>query len=761
MLLPNLSLLSTTGTPVGNSKHLNRFGPQSTRPLPRWYWWSVKEHRWRRFDNNKTEVMRNNTLEAMSEKGMDGGLTPNKQIKWPKLGSGILIVSWNVAQRRGTFRWQWKDKKGVLNTSADTFTIERLSQTEAAEIQANNFIYDHSGKVDVTDDLLRKHKHCIPFFREMIMRELQHAKTHVFLYHSFHNVSLIYDLGACLMRVAFPDKVTPANKEAVMLRTDRSSFNLRTPTSVVKNFWNWYGGTDVGKSNPPGQLYTWVGVSAVLNLFKSNPESTIVDDFQKGYNPGDSPDLNPVLDEMLERFGIAYLRDDLLQLTIEADTDVTSFFGNKTHYFERESSQQHWRPMTYPLYQSAMDAKFKSFMEHDNKKGPVKSTIDGWEVTLQRDGPGMQAYGSAKHKNDTTRELLTVTKNPGKYLQLGIPLNKVDSLAYAALPFGFADTDKTHALSKMDARTDLSDGGQARIIARPDLMWSDDNLHTVYQFSRAAAEKRSEYLLKMETLLMAHAAQSKGKLMRIRSQFAPPPITVRSHNVWYKNPTIDALVKSLTDKPKYDFACLQECTTTILQALEAALPKTHRIIYNRTCGGTVAYAAMIYRSKRFTMSGSPFYGCFKGTNNKKDAGRPVVGGVFYDKYVRRNVLVISLHAPHKDYILENNLNYFLAQTVGNSDTLFGDVHHFVLAGDYNRTDWLVGQVVNINHIHYALRSAQGYVDGTVVPTFNALGIDNILFVSPEWKYPLELTSFTADQNQYGSDHRAVTAVFRS
>ena len=92
---------------------------------------------------------------------------------------------------------------------------------------------------------------------------------------------------------------------------------------------------------------------------------------------------------------------------------------------------------------------------------------------------------------------------------------------------------------------------------------------------------------------------------------------------------------------------------------------------------------------------SNLYGCFKGTNNQKDAGRPVVGCVFYDKYVRRNILVISLHAPYKGYNIIDNLQYSLNKTVAEAASTMLAMHHFVLAGDYNDWDYW-DRIVDIN-----------------------------------------------------------------
>jgi len=494
-------------------------------------------------------------------------------------GKNVTVVTWDHPNRRGTFKWKGPTRR-----------FERLSQREAAAIQADNFVYDHSGASGAAlSSALADNAHAVPHFREMLDRELDSAKTHVFLYHSYHNVSLLYDLGACLMRIAFPETVTDANRESVLPRTDQSTFNTRSPGAVQANFGKWYNGTDVALQNPPTRKFPWIGVSMVLNCFKTNPESTVVRDFQKGYNPGDSPPLNPLLDELLARFGISGLRDKLLQLTIMADIDVTSFLGNGAHFFERENAGQTWRRVAAPLGSELM-GRFLDFMQHDGELGHVTESAQGWDVTLHRDGPGMQAYGTAKGPNGATREILTVTVNPGRYLQLAVPLELVDQLAYAALPFGTPDDDPTHALAEMDERLDLIDGGQARLIARPYLMWDPRVKQRVYQFSRGAESKRAGYLEAMETLLRITLG-SEG-LLRTRRLLAPPPVVVRSHNVWYKNKEMDTLVEFLSSAATYDFACLQEGTAAMLEALAGVLPASHRLLYDRACGSTNVFAAM-------------------------------------------------------------------------------------------------------------------------------------------------------------------------
>lgn len=768
----------TTPKPQSNAG-LNRFGPQSTRPLPRWYWWSDQQKRWRRFDNAETGMLRNDTLEKLSEK-KGGGLQPGMVIKWPANASnskqpGIRVVSWNQSERRGTFSFKDDGSK---------FTFERLSQREAIEVQGNNFVYDHSGIENPADSMLADFAHVVPMFKDMLERELKFAKKHVFMYHSYHNVSLIYDLGACLMRVAFPKEVNAwpenPNRDSIVLRADRSTFNNRSPKAVVANFKDWYNNTDVFAFNDETRRFSWIGVSTVLNCFKPNPESTVVHDFKEGYNPGDSPDLNPVLDELLESFflqadkdaeeqeeqkaKIKTLKDKLLQLTIEADVDVTSFMGGKiAHLFFRRDATQPW---TVPKIaeKGVLEVYFKSFMKHDNELGPEQVSAHGFKITLMRDKPGMQAHGTAINlKSGEKFQVLTVTKNPGRYLQLAIPLTLVDQLAYAAMPFGIPDTYGPHALSKIDERTDLTSGGQTRLIARPDLIWHKDVKQKVYQFSRAAEEKRVGYLEKMEALLREEL-KDEGKL-RVARKLRPAPIVVRSHNVKHDNTESGKLVDALLSAiEKYSFVCLQEATKAMLTKLEAKLPASHTLMYAHACGAKLVYAAMVYHSKRFELKGGgPYYGCFKLTKTGPDAGRPVVGAVFDDTWVGRRVLVLSIHAPHNNYSLSKNLQFFVEQTLKKSGVSWKpDVAHVVIAGDFNRDDWGKPRSLSLSSEPVVtLRSAQNANDlkATLPANKQHSAIDNILFASRRFRYQLELTTFYADADKHGSDHKAVVAKF--
>lgn len=752
MALPLLALEIGAVVQPKTNANLNYRGPQSTRPLPRWYWWSNKQARWRRFDNFKTDTSRNDTLEQLSEK--KGGLKPGMVVNWPPPhGGGVTIVKWDV-----------KNREGVLTFKAGGAPIkfERLSQRDAVEVQANNFVYDHSGLDQPNDRMLADNAHVVPMFRNMLEHELKLAKTHVFMYHSYYNVSLIYDLGACLMRVAFPDEVNPNNRDAIVPRTDRSTFNNRSPAAVVANFKNWYNDTDVAQYNPETRVFPWIGVSTVLNCFKTNPESTIVHDFKQGYNPGDSPNLNPVLSDLLDAFKISSLRDKLLQLTIEADVDVTSFLGKEAHFFFRKDPTQPWEVSNVA---NTLEEEFEDFMEYDDQLGPLTKRAYGYTVELRRDGPGMQAYGTATPDHlQWQMEVLTVTKNPGRYLQLAIPLTLVDELAYAALPFGHPDTDPTHALSHMDERTDLLDGGQARLIARPDLIWRPDVVQTVYQFSRAAAKKRIGYLTKIETLL--RDTLGKEGMRSVGRKLRPAPIVVRSHNVWYKNKEPDKIVTHLSSKAKYSFACLQEATSYMLTALAGKLPDSHTLLYDHACGAKKVYAAMVYHSGRFQIQGSPYYGCFKLDDGKTDAGRPFVGAVFLDEWVGRRLLVLSIHAPHNNktpYKLMKNLQFFVDQTLTASGVKWNPgLAHVVIAGDFNRSDWQKKRELSFSTgtktSKVKLSSAQG-MKGPDTATYDSKAIDNILFASRRFRYELELNKFYAEDDKHGADHKAVMGEF--
>jgi endonuclease/exonuclease/phosphatase family metal-dependent hydrolase len=732
--------IGTAPNPSANTT-LNFRGPQSTRPLPRWYWYSDAQRRWRKFDDGD-DTTRNDALETYSERPGPlrvGFVRP----------LGIKVLTWDVASRSGTFSFR----------DGTSRRFERLSQREAAEVQADNFVYDNSGNVAVTDRLLADFAHVVPMFREMIDRELEQARTHAFMYHSYHNVALLYDLGACLARVAMPDATTNANRDALLPRTDRSEFNNRSPNAVVTNFSRWYNGTDVAMGNPPGRTFPNIGMSFVLNAFKPNPEATVVSVFQRGYNPGDSPPLGPVLDELLARFGVSSVRSRLLQLAIESDVDVTSFFGGgDAHFFEREADGDEWRPVSAPLHAALMQA-YADFLAHDGQVGPEARTELGWTGTLQRDGPGLQAYGSATGPTGAARQIRVVSVNAGQYLQLGVPLDMVQDVAYSALPFGLPDPDPSHALRRIDQRADLTDGGQARVIARPDLMWSPRVTQRVYQFSRGAAAARDGYLRSIEALL--REALGVGGLVRARRVFEPPPIVVRSHNVWYKNAQSDALVDAMAMATTYDFFCIQEATTGMLTAVDALLPPTHVLLYDRACGSTTTWAALVYRRERFQLLGRPHYGCFRSRDGSMDRGRPIVAAVFRDQHLGRQMMVASMHAPHGGgvaYGLESNMSYTTSAALEAASVPWPTVDHVVFAGDFNRDDWGTNRSLAPPTAVAELQGAQGALDA-MQPTLGDRAVDNVLWGSRSFKYTLELASFVAEANKRGSDHRPVEARF--
>jgi endonuclease/exonuclease/phosphatase family metal-dependent hydrolase len=374
----------------------------------------------------------------------------------------------------------------------------------------------------------------------------------------------------------------------------------------------------------------------------------------------------------------------------------------------------------------------------------------------------MQAYGTAESLNGETREFLTVTKNPGRYLQLAIPLNIVDDLAYAALPFGIADPVSEHALNQMDKREDLSEGGQTRLIARPDLMWRFDVMQKVYQFSRGAEKKRLEYLRNMENLLRNKLGTT--GLVRIARKLRPPPIVVLSYNVKYNNQTPTKVIARLTSAATYDFACLQETTDHMLDVIKKNLPSSHKVLYEHACGAKNVYAAMAYRSERFDLVGNnPFYGCFKLKSGKEQGGRPAVGAIFHDKWVGRRILVLSIHAPHDDkepYLLMPNLQYFVKKTIEAANVQWTGnlgVAHVVIGGDFNRDDWQKQRKLQAPY-GLKLRSAQGLTE-SVLPTIHNKAFDNILFGSRQFRYALELHTFYKETDKRGSDHNPVVAQF--
>ena len=136
-------------------------------------------------------------------------------------------------------------------------------------------------------------------------------------------------------------------------------------------------------------------------------------------------------------------------------------------------------------------------------------------------------------------------------------------------------------------------------------------------------------------------------------------------------------------------------------------------------------------------------------------------GVFYDEWLRRHMLVVSIHAPHdskEPYKLLLNLNYFVAKTLDASTLAWDSISHVVFAGDFNRPDWDKDRSLSAPHA-LKLQSAQGGLNGTF-STIDGKPFDNVLYGSRLFKYTLELAQF-ARHDKKGSDHHAVEAMFRA
>ena len=140
----------------------------------------------------------------------------------------------------------------------------------------------------------------------------------------------------------------------------------------------------------------------------------------------------------------------------------------------------------------------------------------------------------------------------------------------------------------------------------------------------------------------------------------------------------------------------------------------------------------------------------------------MVGAVFFDEYVDRQIMVLSVHAPHNTgahaYSLMHNLQHFVMSTLKVSGTTWTQVAHLVIGGDFNRDDWQSSRSL-YGPYTMALHSAQGKLRHPV-PTLTR-AIDNILFGSREFRYQLELTEFYAAAKNLGSDHKPVVATFLS
>ena len=734
--------------------HLNHLGPQSARPLPRWFLWSTKWSRWRSFDKkDKPDMPSNNALEKASKKS--GGMKVGKVS-----GTSLEVLKWDYATYSGDI------KKGP-----DVFKFERLHQSDAAALQVDHLVYDNSG---AKTGILKGLPHVEQAFREMMVNEVNYAKTHVFFYHSFGAIGIVYDVGATLMRVAFPEYAANADTQyAVLPRTDRSRFNKKSVASVKQHFGEWF-------NSDTDATFMALGMSTVLNALKPDSEATVVKFFKANYDVGTGVDA--ILNELLERFHIKHLKEKLLDLALEADMNVRPY-RNTVSVYLRASTNEGWQKVSSKA-SDIIQTLCKPFLDDDNQLGPFNATtpsgileLSNKPLMLKRAEAGFAAEGTLGDK-----QLRINTPHTGQYLQLAVPHEMVEELAYpnTLSPFGKPDPTDGRALSKVKTNEHTIDG-QARIIARPDLFWAKGVKQWRYQFSRQAQAKREWYLQSMAFLIQN--ALTPPLMQRTIALLKPPPIRVLSHNVWYKNQKFYDLAKNLRDyASEYDVACLQECTTSFLDLLAKKLPPSHKLLNAKACGSSQVWAALVYNQTRFEQVGEPWFGCFKLNNGALDDGRPVVTVVLRDLMLGRLMIAASVHSPHgwnytpPKFDLKPNLEHFVKEALKKAGNVpWSNVSHVFFAGDYNRKDW--GDKLSIAEPVHAfaagklrLHYAQGGVSGTIGTYTTGKGekiaIDNVVYgsraTSPHGKvcepYSLELTSFK-ELGRRGSDHRSILATF--
>ena len=299
------------GTAPGTGKGLSKWSAQSSRPLPRWYWESIKQGRWRKFKDEVSAKMQD-----ISEKtGLSKIFSESLQMR---------IVTWDETNLRGTFRFA-DMINGVATDpgpSKAVLRFERFSQEESINIQVNNFVFTdkHEG------DYIKAYSHVESAFREMMVNERKYSASHVFFYHSYGATALLYDLGGCIMRAAFSDTKTN-NGTSVLPRTDRSSFNGRSVEQVVTRFDELFG----SDWHPE---FKEIGLSCVLNCLLKDSEATVVEYFKGNYQVGGTV-MNSLLDQLLTKFSLTGIKKKLLNRTLEADVDVAPYFKD-TRCYRRE-----------------------------------------------------------------------------------------------------------------------------------------------------------------------------------------------------------------------------------------------------------------------------------------------------------------------------------------------------------------------------------------------------------------------------------------
>ena len=155
-----------------------------------------------------------------------------------------------------------------------------------------------------------------------------------------------------------------------------------------------------------------------------------------------------------------------------------------------------------------------------------------------------------------------------------------------AMGGGASKAEKQAAVSEETSTAIEGLSALERMLREPELPPAAVEASTTQATAPAVDEKNAA--------LVAQAAEKPAE--------PPPPIVVRSHNVWFKNPQWTELIDQIAlGAWEHDFLCLQEATDEMLKTLTSKLVGSdHVLLYGGASGSKVA-AGLIYKKTRFDL----------------------------------------------------------------------------------------------------------------------------------------------------------------
>ena len=543
----------------------------------------------------------------------------------------------------------------------------------------------------------------------------------------------------------------------------------------------------------PAAEDTWKGARALLTHYKDK-------DLGHGNNqavPGSYRGMKPVRVYDVD-YSIAFGRKDAymgMRSMMRDSMDMSEACGDPVARRVCVRTDQAFRPETNAI-EPPLDPRV-------NEKLLIHGTSPEVTELILKGGFSDQlgtreAYGPGVYQaEDPTKSDQYVTMATGTTLNRSMGLRKNQSVAYLILSrVVLGCTAHTNGGSRDSKSQRDLDGKPVYNAERGSMRYGTDSLLVEFGAEKAgvrdnrvvgSSARHREFIVRqggqcLPAILVVYerdaqlTAQPDYKSLDCKpdSTLRGARVIVRSHNVWYKNEDFDAVADELTDVGSYDFLAVQEGTKTMWTLLRTALRfvPTRTLLNNTTCGGTTAWAGLVYNSYRFRLIGDPFFGCFQRADGKNDSNRPAAAAVFVDEFSRRVLVVASIHAPHfRDgaFSLQDNLARFYKEALKQAGASVTKAHHYIVAGDFNEPEWydntrhgFKGGTIDLPGLKASLSSCQGHGGkSTLHRTHKGEGpIDNILHGAMIPEARTKLASFERDPDKHGSDHWAVSATLR-